>query len=127
MIHLLLSILAGVAGSALGSAARVGIDAADRRLNGEPLPENVVINASPTAGAVAGVLGIFLGVRRAFWVGAVLSAAGAERLDRRVLGRAGIDLDGLVARAQEAAAQARGRIDEAIPVGVTEGEQQPEG
>jgi hypothetical protein len=110
-MHLILSILAGLLGSVVGAAARVGIDAADRRLNGEAQPENLVIVASPSAGLVAGVAGIVIGVRRAFWLGAVLSAAGADRLDARVMGRFGLDPEALVAKAKEAAARAR----EAMP------------
>ena len=106
-MHLILSILAGLLGSVAGAAARVGIDAVDRQLKGEAQPENLMIVASPSAGLVAGVAGIVLGVRRAFWLGAVLSAAGADRLDARVMGRFGLDPEALVAKAKKAAARAQ--------------------
>lgn len=111
-MHLITSILAGLLGSVVGAAARAGVEAAERQLNGEPQAENVMIVASPTAGLAAGVAGIILGARRAFWLGAVLSAAGADRLDAKVLGRFGIDPEALVARAKEAAARARSGAEE---------------
>lgn len=106
-MNLILSMVAGLAGSVLGGAVRAGVDAADRQLRGEPQPESMVIVGSPTAGVAAGVLGILLGVRRAFWLGAVLSAAGSDRLDVRLLGRMGIDMETMMARAKEAATRAR--------------------
>ena len=70
-MHLILSILAGFAGSALGAAARAGIDAAERQLRGEPQPDNVIVNASPVAAVAGGALGLILGARRAFWIAAL--------------------------------------------------------
>jgi hypothetical protein len=127
-MHLILSILAGFAGSALGAAARAGIDAAERQLRGEPQPDNVIVNASPVAAVAGGALGLILGARRAFWIAAVLSAAGSHRLDERLMGKAGIDLDGLIAKAQEAAAQARSKAGSeasAVEIG-TEAEPAPQ-
>jgi hypothetical protein len=113
-MNLILSLLAGVVGSALGAVARLGVETADRgSAPGEAEP--VAINASLTAAAAGGILGSLLGgPGRAFWLAAVLSAAGAERLDRKLLGRAGVDYSGLVDRAMEAARQARSAAEEAI-------------
>jgi hypothetical protein len=54
-------------------------------------------------------VGSLLGVSVAFWVGAVLGAAGTDRLDAMLLGRVGIDMDALVAKATEAATEAAKR------------------
>jgi hypothetical protein len=59
------------------------------------------------AALIGGAVGSVLGLRMAFWVGAVLGAAGADRLDAMLLGRVGIDMDALVAKATEAASRAR--------------------
>jgi len=108
-MRLIVSILAAMLGSTLGAAARTGVEAADRAMHGQGAPEGPVsINASITAAAFGGFVGsIFGGPRRAFWLGAVLSAAGAERFDNMILGRFGIDTDALVAKATEAASRAR--------------------
>jgi hypothetical protein len=114
-MNLILSILAGVLGSAVGGAARVGVEMLERggrRGSDEP----VVINGSLTAAVAGGLLGTLLGgPRRAFWLAAVLSAAGAERLDARILSRAGIDYGALVDRAVSAARQAREEMMPAMP------------
>jgi hypothetical protein len=66
------------------------------------------------AALAGGLLGTILGVRRAFWLAAVLSAAGAERLDRKLLSRAGVDYDALVERAMDTARQARTAAEDAM-------------
>jgi hypothetical protein len=111
-MKLILSILAGVAGSAVGAAARVGVDTLDRGSRSGS-DEPVVVNGSLTAAVAGGLFGTLLGgPRRAFWLAAVLSAAGAERLDAKLLSRAGIDYGALVDRAVSAARQAR---EEMVP------------
>jgi hypothetical protein len=106
-MHLILSIFAAFGGSLLGAAARAGMDAAERRMKGEPEPEMVSINGSLAAALAGGLAGVVLGVRRAFWIGAVLGAAGASRADAILLGKVGIDTDALMAKAMAAAERAR--------------------
>lgn len=108
-MRLIISVLAAMLGSTLGAAARVGIDLADGALHGEGGTDKpIAINASLTAAAIGGFFGSMLGgPRRAFWLGAVLSAAGAERFDHMIAGKFGIDTDALVAKATEAAQKAR--------------------
>lgn len=102
---LLLSILAALLGSLLGSATRGGVSVARARLTGEPGPDVINVSPSPAAGLVGGLLGSVLGVQRAFWLGAMLGAAGMDRIDAMLLRRVGVDLDALVARATEAATE----------------------
>jgi hypothetical protein len=112
-MHLILSILAGLAGSTLGAAARLLVDSADAgALPGADEP--IALRGSISAAVVGGLLGTILGARRAFWLAAVLSAAGAERLDRKLLARAGVDYDALVERAMETARQARSAAEDAM-------------
>jgi hypothetical protein len=109
-MHLLISILAALLGSLLGSAARGVVATAQLRTVGgtEAEAETVVnVTISPVAGLVGGVAGSLLGAGNAFWIGAVLGAAGMDRLDARLLGQVGIDMDAMVAKAMEAAAKAR--------------------
>jgi phage tail tape-measure protein len=122
-MHLLISIPAALLGSLVGSAARGGMLMAQAQLSpqatepedqGEsveavPAPAAATINisVSPVAGLIGGAVGSVLGLRMAFWVGAVLGAAGTDRLDAMLLGRVGIDMDALVAKATEAATRAR--------------------
>jgi hypothetical protein len=112
-MHLILSLIAGLAGSALGGAARLVVDSVDRGAGPSP-DEPVVVSGSITAAAAGGLLGMILGAGRGFWLAAVLSAAGAERLDRKLLSRAGVDYSALVERAMEAARQARSAADDAM-------------
>ena len=112
-MHLFISLIAALAGSALGAAARLIVDRAERGAppdRGEP----VVVNASIAAALAGGLLGAILGARRAFWLAAVLSAAGAERIDRKLLSRAGVDYEALVSRARETARQARTAAEDAM-------------
>lgn len=123
-MHLILSLIAGIAGSALGGGARLVVDSIDRGAGPSP-DEPVVVSGSITAAAAGGLLGVFLGARRAFWLAAVLSAAGAERLDRKLLARAGIDYAALVERAMEAARQARTAAEDATTTGPEESATEP--
>lgn len=112
-MQLILSLIAGVAGSAFGAGARMLVDGAERGAapgTGEP----IVVNGSIVAALAGGLLGAILGARRAFWLAAVLSAAGAERLDRKLLSRAGVDYGALVERAMETARQARSAAEDAM-------------
>ncbi|HEY7332995.1 MAG TPA: hypothetical protein VH859_08580 [Candidatus Limnocylindria bacterium] len=112
-MHLILSLIAGVAGSAFGAGARMLVDGAERgAAPGTDGP--IVVNGSIVAALAGGLLGAILGARRAFWLAAVLSAAGAERLDRRLLSRAGVDYGALVERAMETARQARSAAEDAM-------------
>jgi ribosomal protein L12E/L44/L45/RPP1/RPP2 len=65
------------------------------------------VSISPVAGLVGGVAGGMIGAGTAFWIGAVLGAAGMDRLDAKLLGQVGVDMDALVAKAVEAAGRAR--------------------
>jgi len=112
-MSLILSILAGLLGSLFGSAARAGTAVARARLEGEPAPDIISISGSPVAGVIGGVVGSVLGVRTAFWLGAVLGAAGMDRFDAFLLRRVGIDIDALVAKATEAAQMAKSAAAEA--------------
>ncbi len=122
-MHLLISIPAALLGSLVGSAARGGMlmaqaqlsaqatkaDDQDESVDAVPAPAAATINisVSPVAALIGGAVGSVLGLRIAFWVGAVLGAAGTDRLDAVLLGRVGIDMDALVAKATEAATRAR--------------------
>ena len=112
-MSLILSILAGLLGSLFGSAARAGTAAARAQLEGEPMPEVLNISGSPVAGIAGGVVGVVLGPKTAFWLGAVLGAAGMDRFDAILLRRVGIDLDALMAKATEAAKSAQAAAGEA--------------
>jgi predicted MFS family arabinose efflux permease len=122
-MHLLISIPAALLGSLVGSAARGGLLMAQAQLAAQatkpdephesdeavaaPTADTINISISPVAALIGGAVGSMLGLRVAFWVGAVLGAAGADRLDAVLLGRVGIDMDALVAKATEAATRAR--------------------
>jgi predicted MFS family arabinose efflux permease len=122
-MNLLISIPAALLGSLVGSAARGGMlmaqaqlsaqateaDDQDESVDAVPAPAAATINisVSPVAALIGGAVGSMLGLRVAFWVGAVLGAAGTDRLDAMLLGRVGIDMDALVAKATEAATRAR--------------------
>jgi hypothetical protein len=106
VMGLILSIVAALAGSTAGSAVRAGMGLAERQLeSGEGEAGPLVISGSLVAGVAGGVLVDALGGKAAtaFWLGAVLGAAGAERLDWWVFRRFGIDPEKLVARARDAA------------------------
>jgi hypothetical protein len=107
-MSLILSILAGLLGSLFGSAARAGAAMARARLEGQPPPDILNISGSPIAGLVSGVVGAVMGARTAFWLGAVMGAAGMDRFDAILLRRVGIDMDAFVAKANEAAQSAAG-------------------
>ena len=107
-MRLFISIFGAALGSLLGGAARAGTDIADNALRGGDEIGTVNISGSITAAVVGGVVGNILGgPRRAFWLGAVLGAAGASRFDAMILRRFGVDPEALVARAGEAAERVR--------------------
>jgi hypothetical protein len=113
-MNLLISIPAALLGSLLGSAARGGVAMAQAQLSAaesEAIAPAATINVSisPVAGLIGGAVGSLLGVRAAFWLGAVLGAAGMDRLDAMLLGRMGVDMDALVAKATEAATDVASR------------------
>ena len=112
-MSLILSILAGLLGSLFGSAARAGTAMARAQLEGEPMPEMLNISGSPVAGVAGGVVGAVMGPKTAFWLGAVLGAAGMDRFDAFLLRKVGIDIDALVAKATEAAKSAQAMAGEA--------------
>lgn len=114
----ILAIFAALAGSTFGNAVRAGVDAASQRLQGDAPDESIMVNGSLLASVVAGttVGTIGGGARLAFWIGAVLGAAGADRLDWVVFNRFGLDRDKLIAQAREAARGAgRGTRRRAAP------------
>jgi hypothetical protein len=119
-MSLILSILAGLLGSLFGSAARAGAAMGRAQLEGGPMPATVNISGSPIAGLVGGVVGAVMGARTAFWLGAVMGAAGMDRFDAILLRRVGIDMDAFVARANEAAQSAAGEAAGAAEQWVTE-------
>ena len=106
-MRFLASVIAAMLGSSLGVAVRVGLETVEHQMKGEPMDETIVVGGSLTAGLAGGVIGSFLGVRRAFWLGAIFGAAGAKRFDAMILGRMGIDTDALMAKATEAAGRAK--------------------
>lgn len=125
---MIIATLAAFLGSALGSGVRTGVSLVEQRLGiaegaAEPASDVITINGSLVSALAAGTIASTLGrgARFAFWFGAVLGAAGVDRLDMWLLRRLGVDPEKLMAQARDAAAQqaarARGRM---------EGETQPE-
>ena len=117
---LILSIFAALGGSVAGAAVRAGISAADQRLGGKASKKSVapmMINGSLVGGVAAGVLSDAVGggVGLAFWLGAVLGAGGADRLDWWVLDRMGVGRDALMAKARQAAEGAQRQARKAVP------------
>jgi uncharacterized membrane protein YbhN (UPF0104 family) len=117
---LVLSIFAALGGSVAGAAVRAGITVVDQQLTkraGEA-SEPMMINGSLVGGVAAGVVADAVGggVGLAFWLGAVLGAAGADRLDWWVLERVGVDRDALIAKARKAAESAQRQARKAVPI-----------
>ncbi len=108
-MRLFISIFSAALGSMLGGAVRAAADTAHGTLHGEETAiDHVNVTASLTAGVVGGFVGSILGgPRRAFWLGALLGAAGADRFDAMLLSRFGLDPNALMARATQAAARVR--------------------
>jgi outer membrane lipoprotein SlyB len=103
---LILSILAGIVGSLAGSVARAGVNLAEQQVRpGSSADEPMMVNASVVGAVASGVVADTVGggPGLAFWLGAVLGAAGADRLDWWVLKRVGVDRDELIAKARDAA------------------------
>jgi hypothetical protein len=119
-MRLFISIFSAALGSVLGGAVRAAADTAHATLNGD---EAAIGSVNATASLTAGVLGGFVGSliggpRRAFWLGALLGAAGADRFDAMLLSRFGLDPNALVARATQAAARVRSGAMEDDPEAV---------
>ena len=116
---LILSILAALGGSVAGAAVRAGISMADQQLARKAgKAEPMMINGSLVGGVAAGVVtdAVGGGVGMAFWLGAVLGAAGADRLDWWLLDRLGVDRDALMAKARQAAESAQRQARKAMPI-----------
>ena len=117
---LILSIFAALGGSVAGAAVRAGITVVDQQLakRASEGSEPMMINGSLVGGVAAGVMADAIGggVGLAFWLGAVLGAAGADRLDWWVLERVGVDRDALLARARKAAESAQRQARKAVPI-----------
>ena len=117
---LILSIFAALGGSVAGAAVRAGITVVDQQLakRESDASEPMMINGSLVGGVAAGVVADAVGggVGLAFWLGAVLGAAGADRLDWWVLERVGVDRDALIARARRAAESAQRQARKAVPI-----------
>ncbi len=104
---MIIRIVAALFGSGLGAAVRAGVTAVERQVGtAEPVDGPIVVSGSLVAAVTAGVACSVLGrgPRLAFWFGALLTAAGADRLDGWVLQRFGVDRDRLVAQARAVAA-----------------------
>jgi hypothetical protein len=111
-MHTILAIFAALAGSTFGNAIRAGVDTASQRLQGGTTKDDpIMVNGSLLASVVTGttVSTVGGGAGLAFWIGAVLGAAGADRLDWVVFKRFGLDRDKLIAQARDAA---RGAADQ---------------
>jgi hypothetical protein len=109
---LILSLVAALAGSVAGSGVRAGVRMAEQQLDKtKASAEPMTVNGSLVGGVAAGVLADAIGggAVLAFWLGAVLGAAGADRLDFWVLRRVGVNPDDLMARARDAAVEAQER------------------
>ena len=111
-MQLLISIPAALLGSMLGSAVRGAVAMAQARVAGGAEPDaessdTINVSGSPVAALTGGLAGSMLGPGTAFWIGAVLGAAGMDRFDAKLLGTVGIDMDALVKKAVKAAAKAR--------------------
>jgi hypothetical protein len=107
-MHTILAIFAALVGSTFGNAIRAGVDTASQRLQGGTTKDDsIMVNGSLLASVVTGttVSTVGGGAGLAFWIGAVLGAAGADRLDWVVFKRFGLDRD----KARGAADQTRRR------------------
>ena len=117
---LILSIFAALGGSVAGAAVRAGITVVDQQLakRASEGSEPMMINGSLVGGVAAGVMADAIGggVGLAFWLGVVLGAAGADRLDWWVLERVGVDRNALIAKARKAAESAQRQARKAVPI-----------
>jgi hypothetical protein len=111
-MHTILAIFAALVGSTFGNAIRAGVDTASQRLQGGTTKDDsIMVNGSLLASVVTGttVSTVGGGAGLAFCIGAVLGAAGADRLVWVVFKRFGLDRDKLIAQARDAA---RGAADQ---------------
>jgi hypothetical protein len=102
---------AALVGSSFGGVIRIAVDAVADRAAGDASPEGpVTANGAVLSSIGVGLVSATLGrsPRLAFWLGAVLGAAGADRFDDTLFARFGINRDALMARAREAVARQRG-------------------
>jgi hypothetical protein len=109
---MIVRIFAALLGSGMGAGVRAGVAVVEQQIGtAEPAEGPVVVSGSLVAAVVSGIVCTVLGrgPRTAFWFGAVLTAAGADRLDGWVLQRFGVDRDRLVAQARAAAAATAAR------------------
>lgn len=97
-MRLIVGLVAALVGSLLGSALSGGMETIRARHAGEPEPV-INVSVSPSAAIAGATVGLVLGLRTAFWVGALVAAAGSARVDAILLRRVGIDMDELIARA----------------------------
>ena len=112
-MQLLISIPLALLGSLVGSAVRGAVATAQARVDGtgdegaSDASDTISVSGSPVAALAGGLAGSMLGPGTAFWIGAVLGAAGMDRFDAKLLGSVGIDMDALVKKAVKAASNAR--------------------
>jgi hypothetical protein len=103
---MIISTIAALFGSGLGGAVRAGVTVVERQLGtAEPAEGPIRVSGSLVAAITAGIVCSLLGrgPRLAFWFGALLTAAGTERIDWWALRRLGIDPDRLMEQARAAA------------------------
>ncbi len=104
---MIISTIAALLGSGLGGAVRAGVTIVERRLGtAEPAEGPIRVSGSLVAAFTAGIVCSLLGrgPKLAFWFGALLAAAGTERIDWWALRRLGVDPERLMEQARGAAA-----------------------
>ncbi len=109
---MIIRIVAALFGSGLGGTVRAGVTVVERRLGAAEHAEGPInVSGSLVAALVSGIACSVLGrgPRLAFWFGALLTAAGADRLDWWVLQRFGIDPERLMEQARATAVRKASR------------------
>jgi hypothetical protein len=104
---MIISTIAALLGSGLGGAVRAAVTIVERQLGtAEPSDAPIRVSGSLVAAITAGIVCSLLGrgPRLAFWFGALLAAAGTERIDWWVLRRLGVDPQRLMEQARAVAA-----------------------
>ncbi len=116
---MILSILAALIGSGFGGGVHAGVTLAEQRLRSSEPTGPLTVSGSLVAALVAGIGCNALGrsLRTAFWFGAVLGAAGSDRLDWWVLRRFGVNPERLIEQARAVAAQRAGQARDAVGAG----------